>query len=490
MASNKDNPSVVIIGAGMTGLLLVSKLREMGITNITVLEAKDRVGGTWRANTYPGVACDIPSFAYTYSFELNPDWSHLFARGDEIYRYFNNVFEKYDMARITHFNTAVTACHFDSNGQWQVTTKNGNTYAADLLFSATGILREPAKPKFPGMENFRGAIFHTAEWDHSVTLENKRIGVIGTGSTAAQAIPELINLHGVDVTVFQRTAQWMIEVPDREFTAADKARARRYPRLLKLQRDLTLWFFGQMTQAITSDHWFDKLKHRSLAKRSREYLNRTVKDPVLRQKLTPNYVFGCKRMIINATFYPAIQKPNAHLVIEAIDHFVENGIVTQDGKLHELDVVVLSTGFNPMAFMRPMAFTGRNGVSIDDVWKKKIQAYRSILLPGFPNFFLMLGPNTPIGNYSVIAMSEVQMQYITQLINAWRKGALATIEATPDATARWNTLLKSRMGKTVWTSGCNSWYLDADGDPMSWPDSWSKWVKVMAKPDLSDFVAD
>lgn len=487
MASSKHNPSVVIIGAGMTGLLLVIKLREMGISNITVLEARDRVGGTWRANTYPGVACDIPSFAYTYSFEPNPDWDHLFARGDQIQQYFEAVFHKHGMERITRFNEAVTACHYDDSGQWRVTTTPGNTYVADLLFSATGILREPSKPAFAGMENFRGAMFHTAEWDHRVQLAGKRIGVIGTGSTATQAIPELIDLPGTDVTVFQRTAQWIIEVPDRDFTAADKARARRHPRLLKLQRDISLWFFGQMTQAITSDHWFDRLKHRSLANRSRRYLERAVPDPVLREKLTPHYTFGCKRMVINATFYPAIQKPNAHLVTEAIDHFVENGLVTSDGKQHELDVVVLATGFNPMAFMRPMEFTGRNGLHIDDAWRKKIHAYRNVLVPGFPNFFLMLGPNTPIGNFSVIAMSEVQTQYITQLITAWRSGALNTIEATADATARWNALLKSRMHKTVWTSGCNSWYLDADGDPMSWPDSWSKWVKAMAQVELADF---
>lgn len=486
---DRSNPSVVIIGAGMTGLLVAIKLQEMGVDDVVLLESRPQVGGTWYANTYPGVACDIPCYGYTYEFEPNPDWSSLLPKGEEIQRYFERVFKKYGLAAKTHFNEAVTACHYnDQSRRWQLTTAKGNHFEADLVFSATGILREPARPAIAGMENFQGPIFHTAEWDHRVDLKGKRIGCIGTSSTAVQAIPELLNLPGTEVSVFQRTAQWMIPVDDIEFSAQEKARMRRFPRWLKWRRDVAMWFFRQAMTAITNDGWLDRLKHRALTRMAQKHLDTQVSDPALRAKLTPNYTFGCKRMIINTTFYPAIQKPNAHLVTEAIDHFTDKGIVTRDGEFHELDVVVLATGFNPMAFMRPMAFTGRGGQDINDTWEKKIQAYRSILLPGFPNFFLMLGPYTPIGNYSVIAMSEVQTRYAMQLVERWRSGEMDTIEATQEAMQHWQQSVKSRLGRTAWASGCNSWYLDADGDPLSWPDTWNAWVKAMAKPDLKDFV--
>jgi len=487
MNANRQQPSVIIIGAGMTGIALVVKLKTAGFKNITLFEKADSVSGTWRENRYPGVACDVPSHAYTYSFEPNPEWSNFFAYGPEIRAYFEKVYRKYGVDQHTHLNEGVTSCVYE-NGKWTVKTSQNKTYEADILFSASGILHKPAYPDIKGLNDFGGVAMHTARWDQSIDMKGKRIGVIGTGSTACQCIPELINTAGTDVTVFQRTAQWLVEANNKPYTEQDKQRYREKPSRMAMVKNISLAVFSQGTSALVSDNLVGRIMHRVFAWNARRYLNNSVKDPVLRAKLTPNYKFGCKRVVMNETFYPAIQKPNAHLITEGIDHIVKEGVVTKDGKLHKLDVLVLATGFDPAAFMRPMEFRGRNGLSIDDAWKKKIQAYRSLLIPEFPNFFLMLGPNSPIGNYSVISMSEIQADYCIKLIKLWQENKLKEIEVKPEAVVEWRTMLKSKMSHTVWASGCQSWYLDADGDPLTWPDKWSNWASMMNSVETSDLV--
>lgn len=488
MSTNRQQPSVIIIGAGMTGIGLVIKLKQAGINHITVLEKAESVGGTWRENRYPGVACDVPSHAYTYSFEPNPEWSNFFAYGPEIHEYFKKVYFKYGVDKHTHLNEGVTSCVYQ-NGKWVVKTTQNKTYEADLLFSAAGILHKPAYPDIPGLDNFAGVCMHSARWDTSKNMKGKRIGVIGTGSSAAQLIPELIDTEGTDVTVFQRTAQWLVDAPNREYNAKDKERFRKKPSRMQLVRNLSLTVFAQGTSALVSDSWWGRLMHGIFAWNAKRYLNNSIQDPILRAKLTPNYKFGCKRVVMNSTFYPAIQKPNAHLITEGIDHIEKEGVVTKDGKLHKLDVLILATGFDPAAFMRPMEFRGRNGLSIDDAWKKKINAYRSLLIPEFPNFFLMLGPNSPIGNYSVISMSEIQADYCIRLIKLWQDNKLKEIEVKPQAVEQWRAMLKSKMSHTVWASGCQSWYLDADGDPLTWPDKWKNWAAMMEKVETADLVS-
>ncbi len=489
MAGDKQNPSVVIIGAGMTGIGLVIKLREAGIRDIVMLEKADSIGGTWRENTYPGVACDVPSHAYTYSFEPNPDWSDFFACGAEIHKYFEKVYYKYGVNHDTHLNEAVTSCVYnDDTETWTVKTSKDNTYEADLLFSAAGILHKPAYPDIEGLDSYQGIAMHSARWDHSVDMKGKRIGVIGTGSSAAQLIPELIDTQGTDVTVFQRTAQWIVKTENKPYSDADKDRFREKPSRMQRIRNIALTIFEQGTTALTSDSWWDRQMHKLFAWNARRYLNKEIKDPILRSKLTPDYKFGCKRVVMNSTFYPAIQKSNAHLVTEGIDHIEADGVVTKDGKKHEVDILILATGFDPAAFMRPMEFKGRGGISIDEAWEKKVQAYRSLCIPQFPNFFLMLGPNSPIGNYSVIAMSEIQADWALAIVKHWQSDRLATIEVKPEAVEGWRAMLKSKMSHTVWASGCQSWYLDADGDPLTWPDKWKAWVKMMKEVDLTHFV--
>ncbi len=480
MTAFKRNPKVVVIGAGMTGILMVIKLRNAGINDIVVLEKKESVGGTWRENTYPGAACDVPSHMYTYSFEPNPNWSHFFARGPEIRQYFEDVADKYDVKKDIRFNEAVTDAHYDE-GKWTIKSSQGNTYSADFIVCASGILHHPKFPEIKGIETFKGKMFHTAQWDHDVKIEkNTKVGVIGTGSTAAQAIPELVKT-GADVSVFQRTPQWLMNLPDFRFSNTIKKLMTRFPIITKIHRNVGKFFLEHIFTKAVTGHFIQKHLLQLVCKSN---LRLSIKDKDLREKLRPNYQVGCKRVVINSTFYKAIQKPNAHLITEGIECITETGIKTKDGKHHPLDVLVLSTGFNAFNFMRPMNLTGRNNLHIDDAWQHKIKAYRSMMLPDYPNFFLMLGPNTPIGNFSVIAMSEVQGEYVIKMINKWRAKEFDEFEAKPKAIDEFNAYVKEGLKGTSWVGGCQSWYLDPDGDPILWPYTWQRWVNEMKEPQM------
>lgn len=480
--NNNKQLSVLVIGAGMTGILAAIKLKQAGIDDVIILEKADKVGGTWRENTYPGVACDIPSHMYTYSFEPNSQWSEFFASGGEIQNYFEKVANKYYITELCKFNEAVEAAHYQQ-GKWQVVSSKQNTYLVDFVINATGILHHPAFPDIPGLKDFAGNLFHTAKWDHSVPMDDsQKVGVIGTGSTAAQAIPELIN-SGAKVTVFQRTPQWILPIANFRFHKQIKKLASRYSKVQYLLRKIPFLFMEHVfTKAVIGRFW-----QRSLVSfLCKTNLKMSIKDKTLRDKLTPSYRVGCKRIIVNNTFYKAIQKPNSNLVIEDIEKITKAGVVTRDGVEHPLDTLVLATGFNPTAYMRPMKLKGRDGLDINQAWQQDIKAYRSILLKDFPNFFLMLGPYTPIGNFSVIAMSEVQLDYIIKLIKRWQHLEFDSVEPKQLAIDNFAKHVKAGLSNTAWVSGCQSWYLDKNGDPILWPYTWQQWTAEMAEPVWSD----
>lgn len=483
MANNSvRQPSVAVIGAGMTGILMAIKLREAGITDITILEKAEKLGGTWRENTYPGVACDVPAHMYTYSFQGNPEWSHRMAHGPEIQAYFEKVSADFGVTQQIRFNESLDQCHY-RDGKWYLTTSKGNDLVVDFVVAATGILHHPAYPDIQGLDQFQGKLWHTARWNHDVDLAGKRVGIIGTGSTAAQVISEISKTAG-ELTVFQRTPQWIFPLGEKRYSEKDKARLRgKQNKMTALSKRYAFLMRNTFTKAVTGS----KLNHAWISWVAKRHLRKSIRNAELRAKLTPDYPVGCKRLIISGTFYDAIQRPNVHLETNGIDHIDAQGVVTKNGEKQEFDVLILATGFSPFNFMRPMELTGRDGLSIEDAWAKKVQAYRSVCLPGFPNFFLMLGPNTPIGNYSVIAMSEVQSAYVLKLMDHWRQGTLETVEATEEAKIRFNTYLRAGMKNTVWVGGCQSWYLDEDGDPALWPYTWNQWQKELAQPDLGDF---
>lgn len=481
--SSIRNPKVVIVGAGMTGILMTIKLREAGITDITILEKKDDLGGTWRENTYPGVACDIPAHMYAYSFEPNPDWSHMMAEGSEIMNYFSRVACKYGVTEKINFNEAVTKSIYDK-GKWTVTSSKGNTYVADFVINCTGILHHPAKPNIKGIESFAGDMFHTAEWNHDAVLKGKRVGVIGTGSTATQVIPEVAKEAG-KLSVFQRTPQWIFPAANMKYSEAFKTKLRKNPNRLRRLANTYKWMLSNLLTKAVTGHQPQKAIFSAICKLN---LKMSVKDKALRKKLTPDYEVGCKRIISNVTFYKAIQRKNVELVTDGIAEITEKGVITRDGKTHELDALILSTGFNSFNFMRPVDMRGKNGLKINDAWSRKIQCYRSLFIPEFPNSFLMLGPNTPIGNFSVTAMSEVQSGYILKVIQRWRENEFDEIDVKPAAVKRFNEYMKKGMENTVWVGGCQSWYMDADGDPILWPYTWQRWEQEMEEPEMADFA--
>lgn len=471
---------VAVIGAGMAGVLSAIKLRERGV-DCTVFEKADRVGGTWRDNSYPGLACDVAAHWYTYSFARNPDWDRLMASGPEIRDYFERVARDYGILPIIRFGDEVVRLEHTDDG-WILTTAAGHQDRFDAVLAATGVLHHPNIPHFDGIETFAGASFHSARWDHSVPLDGRRIGVIGTGSTAAQLtsalVPRAERFH-----LFQRTAQWIMPRPNIAYTEEERALFRADPaaleRLVSELRAKTLE--GYATAVID----YDSPELAEIERLCRENLE-TVRDPDLRRRLTPAYRAACKRLVISDSFYDAIQQPNAELVTSGIDHIEPGGVRTVDGTLHELDVLVLATGFQVDRFIRPTRVLGRGGVDLDEVWADGPQAYLSMTVPDFPNFFLLNGPNSPVGNFSLIEVAERQLGYILQLIEGLRHD-YRDVSPTQDALRRFEDERRAAATKTVWVTGCDSWYLDRHGVPASWTFSYERFAREMEAPRMDDF---
>ncbi|MGE0487228.1 MAG: flavin-containing monooxygenase [Gammaproteobacteria bacterium] len=476
------NPRIVIIGAGMAGILTVIKLREAGYDNFVVYEKADRLGGTWRENTYPGIACDVPAHLYTYSFEPNPEWSSTFASGPEIQAYFERVAEKYDVLRHIRFNEAVPHVEF-KDGRWHIRTSTGREDVADFLVAATGVLHHPHVADIPGLDSFAGACFHSAQWDHSVPLEGKRVGVIGTGSTAIQITSALVDTVG-RFDLFQRTAQWISPIENHVYTEEEKERFRTDPAFLQSVRDQINTDFGYFSNAVIDA---DSQEMKDIEAACLANLEDNVKDPELREKLRPNYRAGCKRLIFSTDFYQAIQHPSAHVVTTPIERVEPTGIRLVDGELRDLDVLVVATGFRVDSFIRPTTVLGRNGVNLDDAWAEGPLAYMSISVPDFPNFFMLNGPNGPVGNFSLIQIAEHQVAYILQLMDKVRRGECREVSATPNATADFEQRRMAAAKKSIWSTGCKSWYLDKNGVPASWPWSRARFFEEMAQPVLDDY---
>ena len=473
---------VVIIGAGMSGILTGIRLLDAGIDDFIVYEKADRLGGTWRENTYPGLSCDVPSHHYVYTFEPNPEWSHMFSPGAEIYAYFERVAEKYGITQRIRYNREVTQADY-TDGRWLLAFKDGSRDSADVVIAATGVLHHPVYPDIEGIDTFAGACFHSARWDHDVPLDGRRIGIIGTGSTAIQITAAIID-QVAKLALFQRTAQWILPFQNSPFSEADKAAFRRDPKQLT---DMFDNWEGQFNHTFARAVIGDERQMNRIAQCCEKNLDENVMDPVLKRKLTPNYKVACKRLIMSDTFYPAIQKPNAELVTAGIDRVETRGVRTKDGALHELDVLVLATGFDGHRFMRPMQVTGVDGVRLEEIWADGVAAHRCVTLPHCPNFFALIGPNSPIGNFSLILIAELQLNYILQLIDLLRAGRCTAIVPKVEAMMDFNAAIRKAMKKTVWVSGCRSWYLDKNGNPVTWPWSFERFEEDMKRPRLEEF---
>jgi cation diffusion facilitator CzcD-associated flavoprotein CzcO len=472
----------IVIGAGLSGVLSAVKLALAGFTDVTLFEKAERLGGTWRDNTYPGVACDVPSHLYSYSFELNPRWSRRCSPGGEILAYLEDVARRYGIDKRIRYSFEVSRCEF-ANGRWNLETTRGHRDTADVIIAATGVMHHPKMPDIAGLDCFAGAQFHSARWNHSVPLDGRRVGIIGTGSTAIQLVPALVD-RVARLTLFQRTPQWIMPQETHLFSADEQARFHADPQLMRSMR-------GEI-QRIVEESFADAVVDASsaalaaLERACRQHLNQ-VADPELREKLRPRERVACKRLVWSPDFYQAIQKPNAALISQGIEAVEPAGVRTRDGQLHELDVLALATGFQVDRFVRPAEVIGRNGERLSERWAQRPSAYLSVAVPSFPNFFMLNGPNGPVGNHSLIEVAELQMHYILQLIELLRTGACREISPTERSAAEREAARSEATRNTVWASGCRSWYLDARGIPAAWPWKFERFRAEMAAPKLEDY---
>jgi cation diffusion facilitator CzcD-associated flavoprotein CzcO len=474
----------IIIGAGMAGLLAGIRLKARGDHDFVIYEKGDKVGGTWRENTYPGVSCDTPAHSYTYSFAPNPDWSAYYAPGAEIREYFERMSDEYAVRPHIRFGVEIANCKFE-HGQWHIQTKDGLIDTADVIIAASGVLHHPNMPDIPGLQHFRGPYFHSARWDHSVSLEGKRVGVIGNGSTGVQLVSALAR-RGAHLVHFQRSPQWIMPCPDITYTAEEKRAFRDDPAKIEEVRNgaEAIKRRARFTAAIIDIESPELAQIQAVVEKN---LHDSIADSVLREKLRPSYRAACKRLVFSAHYYEAVQRPTVFVETGRIERIEPEGVRIQGGAFHPLDILVLATGFKADQFVRPMQVTGLHGTDLAEFWALHPRAYYALTVPNFPNFFLLNGPTGPVGNFSLTDIAERQWGYVDQLIDLLRCGQCRTISPSLAALADYEFRRTEAARKTVFASGCTSWYLDAEGAPQVWPWSYDHFVKVMLQPKLEDY---
>jgi cation diffusion facilitator CzcD-associated flavoprotein CzcO len=457
---NRQEFPIAIIGAGFAGIGTAIQLKKAGINSFTIFERADEIGGTWRDNTYPGAACDVPSHVYSFSFEQNPNWSRSFAESWEIQDYLLGVVDKWKLRRHMRLGTEIVESRFDETaGTWTLTTDDDQTFTARAVVAGVGGLVDPALPDIKGIQSFGGEIFHTARWNHDFDITGKRVAVIGTGASAVQVVPSIAP-QVEKMSVFQRTPAWVVPKPDKKYSDEQRRRYARFPFLLRLSRFVKYWaseIFGPMV-------FLDAPKLSAVAERgSMRHLEACVKDPELREKLTPSFQFGCKRILISDDYWPAFERDNVDLVTDSIEEIRHDGILTKDGTLHEVDAIILATGFALGLATAPFPVFGRGGRALDETWQDGAVAYKGMTVSGFPNWFILMGPNTGPGHTSVLVYTEAQIHHALQAIRKLRRDHLKYVDVKQSVQDRYNEGIQKRMKRMVWNSGCNSWYLSDDG---------------------------
>jgi cation diffusion facilitator CzcD-associated flavoprotein CzcO len=467
---------IAILGAGFGGLGIAIRLKQEGVDDFIVFERDTEVGGTWWANSYPGCQCDIPSHLYSYSFAPNPNWTRTYPLQEELGRYARDCATRFGVLDHIRLGCEVIGAQWDeAANRWQIETSDGQ-FTAGVLIAAPGFLSEPSIPALPGLETFAGTTFHTARWNHKHDLSGRRVAVLGTGASAIQAVPRL--QPAVEhLGVFQRTPPWVMPHRDRPITAFERRMYRRFPALQRLVRAGVYWSRELIVPGLT----FEPRMMKGLQKIARRHMEKQVADPELRAKLTPTYVMGCKRILPSNDWYPALQQPNVELVTDGIREIRPEGIVTADGRVHEVDTIVLATGFRVTDISLAHRIRDANGVSMADSWKGSPQAYLGTSVAGFPNLFFITGPNTGLGHNSLLFMIEAQLSYVLDALRQMRRRGATRIEVRRDAVEAYNEYIQRRLVRSVWnTGGCSSWYLDATGrNTTIWPYfTWRYWQKT------------
>jgi cation diffusion facilitator CzcD-associated flavoprotein CzcO len=479
---------VCVIGTGFAGLGMAIQLKRSGIDDFVILEKASAVGGTWRENTYPGSGCDVPCHLYSFSFELNPNWSRRFAKQSEIVGYIDHCVAKYGLARHIRFNTEVTEARFEEGrGLWTVTTGGGETIEAQFVVSGLGQLSRPQFPKIAGLDRFQGKAFHSAHWDHGYDLADKRVAVIGTGASAIQFVPEIQPKVG-KLSLFQRSPAWMISKDDGVFSTATKWAFRNIP---GVQRAYRSWTYLLLESRFLSFRRKGNFFARLAEKQCQAYLDAEVTDPALKAKLQPDFPVGCKRILISNDWYRALSQANVDVVTDGIAEVTPTGVLTKDGKLHEVDCLIYGTGFETQSFIAPMKVWGRRGAELNERWRNGAEAHKGVAVAGFPNFFVLYGPNTYLGHNSIIFMIERQVGYILKCMAEVARRGVRSLDVTPAAMQAYNDNVQASFETTVWNADCHSWYKNAQGRiTNNWPGFTVGYWWMMRQPDFAEFSFD
>jgi cation diffusion facilitator CzcD-associated flavoprotein CzcO len=488
--SSACDTAVAILGAGFGGICMAIKMLEAGHDDFMIFEKSGSMGGTWRDNTYPGCACDIPSHLYSYSFAQRAGWSRRYAPQSEILAYIRDVAGLYDLDKRIVYESPVTSLEWDDAERlWRISASGGRRFTARAVVSAVGGLHLPALPRIRGFDLFTGPAFHTARWRHDVDLTGKRVAVIGAGASAVQVVPEIASRVS-QLHVFQRSPQWIMPRNDRPYSAVERLAYRFIPGLLRGSRAWRYWKAESTALGfVVKPTWM-----REGQKRARRFLTRTISDPALRNKLTPRYRMGCKRVLVSDTYYPALTRPNVELVTDRIDHLTPDGIVTSDGTARPVDVIVYATGFRPFDQSAEIQIRGRDGRLLADEWRDGPQAFRGVAVTGFPNYFLIMGPNSGLGHSSILFMIECQVRYIGECLSWIDSGGNDAVEVRPEAQEDFNRRLDEARRRTVWKDdtqpgGCTSWYMHPSGrNTAIWPGFTSSYWLSTLRANRRDFL--
>ncbi|MEU6844487.1 NAD(P)/FAD-dependent oxidoreductase [Streptomyces sp. NPDC046716] len=480
-----EHVRVAVIGSGFGGLGAAVRLRREGITDFVVLERASTVGGTWRDNSYPGCACDVPSHLYSFSFAPNPDWPRTFSGQERIQEYLEGVADTFRLRPHIRFDSEVKQARWDSEKLWwEVETAQG-VITADVVVSATGPLSDPKIPEIKGLDSFPGKVFHSARWDHDYDLRGKRVAMIGTGASAIQIVPAVQKEVG-RLTLFQRTPPWVMPRADRAISRAERWLHRQLPFTTQARRGL-LWGIRELQVQAFTKRPNELGMVEQLAKRN---MHRAVKDPALRAKLTPDYRIGCKRILLSNAYYPALAQPNVDVVASGLSEIRGNTLVAADGTEAEVDAIVFGTGFHVTDMPIAERVVGADGVSLAESWKGGMAALRGATAAGFPNFMTIIGPNTGLGNSSMILMIESQLNYLADYMRQLTVlGGRVALTPRETAVSGWNNRVQDRMKRTVWnTGGCDSWYLDENGrNTTVWPGTTTEFRQATRRVDVGEY---
>jgi len=487
-ASNGSSPKgrrVLIVGAGFGGIAAAIELLRHGFTDIRILERAPDLGGTWFYNSYPGAACDVPSHLYSFSYAQRTDWSRLCSPQAEILSYLHRVARDHHVQELVQTNVTVTACAWkedEDGGRWTVTDAQGGEHGADVLILATGQLHQPAWPAIEGAESFAGHSFHSAEWDHDYPLSGKRVAVVGTGASAVQFVPEIAPRVG-RMTVFQRTGNWFLPRRNRRYPAPVKLAIETLPGVQAFRRR----FMFEYTESLTLCIRHPRTVGRLLRARSVAFMRHQLKDPELRRRAWPDYTFGCKRILFSSSFLPALQRANVELVTERITAIRPQGLLTGDGTLHEADCIIWATGFRARDFMLPMQVSGRGGRTLAETWSGGAHAHLGITVPGFPNMFMLYGPNTNTSGGSIVVYLEAQSRYIASAVQELVRRGAGAMDVLAEVEAASDRAVQARFAGTAWMD-CDSWYRDEDGRIVTnWPGYMREYIARTTAVDAAEF---